>query len=63
MGRSMPEVSLCRPERFYRGRLVETRDRMLDRGVGCGLANLRPAFTPRDTVNSVTFALFFFLEN
>lgn len=30
---------------------------------GCGLANLRPAFTPRDTVNSVTFALFFFLEN
>ena len=30
---------------------------------GCGLANLRPAFTPRDTVNSVTFVLFFFLEN
>lgn len=30
---------------------------------GCGLANLRPAFTPRDTINSVTFALFFFLEN
>lgn len=26
---------------------------------GCGLANLRPAFTLRDRVNSVTFELFF----